>query len=216
MLRRSETPLGTYTRGGYHDYESYLYSLARTFFSEVPEEEVGWILRMWPRLVPEPVHRAYMALLDEADLSTALPHIKLPVLVCRESAYSAPSTVAALIAGSILIGRDYAAPSSAAPLSLARLRADWDEHLGCRFGDAPRQKPERLLAEWQSGLSEGLTGREREVLRLLAVGKTNREIAAQLVITESTVATHVRNVTGKVGAANRTEAAAYAIRNGLA
>jgi DNA-binding NarL/FixJ family response regulator len=54
------------------------------------------------------------------------------------------------------------------------------------------------------------------VLRLIASGKTNREIAAALAISLNTVARHISNIFGKVGAANRTEAAAYAHRHGLA
>jgi class 3 adenylate cyclase/DNA-binding CsgD family transcriptional regulator/tetratricopeptide (TPR) repeat protein len=62
---------------------------------------------------------------------------------------------------------------------------------------------------------DDLSQREIEVLRLLAAGKSNREIADALCISLNTVATHVRNILAKTGAANRTEAAAYALRHGL-
>jgi NarL family two-component system response regulator LiaR len=61
-----------------------------------------------------------------------------------------------------------------------------------------------------------LSDREMEVLRLLAQGKSNREIAAQLVIAELTVRTHVSNILGKLHLANRTQAALYALKEGLA
>jgi len=61
-----------------------------------------------------------------------------------------------------------------------------------------------------------LTGREMEVLRLLAQGKSNREIADQLVIVELTVRTHVSNILGKLHLASRTQAALYALKEGLA
>jgi DNA-binding CsgD family transcriptional regulator len=61
----------------------------------------------------------------------------------------------------------------------------------------------------------GLTSREVEVLRLIAAGKSNRDIADTLYISLSTVATHVRNILTKTGTANRTEAAAYALHQGL-
>jgi NarL family two-component system response regulator LiaR len=61
-----------------------------------------------------------------------------------------------------------------------------------------------------------LSGREMEVLRLLAQGKSNREIAEQLVITELTVRTHVSNILGKLHLASRTQAALYALKEGLA
>ena len=60
-----------------------------------------------------------------------------------------------------------------------------------------------------------LTNREREVLRLLAAGRSNREIAAVLFITPKTASVHVSNILGKLGAASRTEAAAIAHREGL-
>jgi NarL family two-component system response regulator LiaR len=63
---------------------------------------------------------------------------------------------------------------------------------------------------------EPLTEREMEVLRLLAQGKSNREIADQLVITELTVRTHVSNILGKLHLASRTQAALYALKEGLA
>lgn len=62
---------------------------------------------------------------------------------------------------------------------------------------------------------ESLTKREIEVLRLLAQGKANKEIAAALVIGEKTVKTHVSNILSKLGVPSRTQAALYAVRVGL-
>ena len=64
-------------------------------------------------------------------------------------------------------------------------------------------------------LPDNLTPREAEVLRLLAIGRGNADIAMALEISHSTVATHVHNILTKTGCANRTEAAAYAVRNSL-
>jgi DNA-binding NarL/FixJ family response regulator len=60
-----------------------------------------------------------------------------------------------------------------------------------------------------------LTEREREVLQFLAQGKTNKEIAAALVITERTVKFHVSSILGKLGAGNRTEAVTIAAQQGI-
>ncbi len=60
-----------------------------------------------------------------------------------------------------------------------------------------------------------LTRREMDVLRLIAVGRSNRDIATRLSISPSTVAHHVTNILDKTGAENRTQAAAYAARSGL-
>ena len=62
---------------------------------------------------------------------------------------------------------------------------------------------------------DDLTAREMDVLRLLAIGRGNADIALVLEISLNTVATHVRDILGKTGCANRTEAAAYAMRHGL-
>lgn len=61
-----------------------------------------------------------------------------------------------------------------------------------------------------------LTKREVEVLQVLAKGKSNREIAEILTISETTVRTHVSNILGKLHLASRTEAALYALKEGVA
>ncbi len=63
---------------------------------------------------------------------------------------------------------------------------------------------------------EPLTNRELEVLRRLAQGHENKDIAEQLVISEATVRTHVSNILGKLHLASRTQAVLYALREGLA
>lgn len=66
-----------------------------------------------------------------------------------------------------------------------------------------------------ASLSEnGLTEREQEVLHLIAEGLNNRDIAERLVISEKTVKTHVSSILGKLGLADRTQAAIYALRQG--
>lgn len=64
--------------------------------------------------------------------------------------------------------------------------------------------------------SDLLTEREEEVLKLVANGATNREIAAALSITENTAKMHLRNILDKLHLQNRTQATAYAVRQGLA
>ena len=62
---------------------------------------------------------------------------------------------------------------------------------------------------------EPLTAREVEILKLVAHGLSNQDIAEQLVISERTVRTHVTNILGKLHLANRTQAALYALREGM-
>jgi DNA-binding NarL/FixJ family response regulator len=75
----------------------------------------------------------------------------------------------------------------------------------------------RQVSQEQAALPgpEPLTPRELEVLRLLARGLENKEIAAELVIAERTVKFHVSSIQGKLGAGNRTEAVVIAAKQGL-
>jgi DNA-binding NarL/FixJ family response regulator len=74
----------------------------------------------------------------------------------------------------------------------------------------------RLAApESTGGRVEEITPREMEVLELLVQGKQNKEIAAELSITERTVKFHISSILGKLGAGNRTEAVTIALQKGL-
>ncbi|AGK76343.1 Two component transcriptional regulator, LuxR family [Streptomyces microflavus DSM 40593] len=77
-----------------------------------------------------------------------------------------------------------------------------------------------LVAQDDAGSGTGrgstLTEREREVLGLIADGRSNREIARALVLSEKTVKTHVSNILMKLDLADRTQAALWAVRNGAA
>ena len=67
----------------------------------------------------------------------------------------------------------------------------------------------------QSTIEPGLTERETEVLHQLAHGRTNRAIAQQLTISEETVKSHVGNILTKLHLAHRTQAALYALKQGI-
>ena len=72
---------------------------------------------------------------------------------------------------------------------------------------------QRAVATWRS---RGLTPRERQVLRLVATGDTNKAIAAELVLSKRTVDRHVSNILTKLGVPSRTAATAYAYQHQLA
>jgi DNA-binding NarL/FixJ family response regulator len=79
----------------------------------------------------------------------------------------------------------------------------------------------KLLTEFKTGevykaeAASGLSQRETEILQEVAKGSSNKEIAGALFISENTVKTHLRNILEKLHLANRSQAAAYAIRAGL-
>jgi DNA-binding NarL/FixJ family response regulator len=108
------------------------------------------------------------------------------------------------------VGRTAEAAETAA---LARAAAS-----AMRAGPLLRDLDELGLAasvETTAQRPDALTAREREVLQLVAAGRTNRQIGQQLYISDKTVSVHVSNVMAKLGARSRTEAAAIAQRDGL-
>ncbi len=99
---------------------------------------------------------------------------------------------------------------------------------GLRQGSAPLsgEIAARILEEFMRGESvkgrgdqpqdiEQLTDRERDVLELLVTGRSNTEIAEELVVTENTVKTHLANILTKLHLRNRIQAAVYAVSQGL-
>lgn len=103
---------------------------------------------------------------------------------------------------------------------------DWVHYLkGLLDDDAEvtRHMADRLLQSFRApGASEGadiqpavLSERESEILQHIASGRSNRQIAEQLIITENTVKNHVKNILSKLKLDNRVQLTAYAIRNGL-
>ena len=78
------------------------------------------------------------------------------------------------------------------------------------------QAATRLLREVRAPEApEALTGRESDILRLLAIGLANKDISRELGIGQGTVKTHVSNVLAKLGVQSRTQAALHAVRMGI-
>jgi DNA-binding NarL/FixJ family response regulator len=110
-------------------------------------------------------------------------------------------------------------------MGLARRRLGDEDSAAMDFDSARRTfnelgaKPEVVSVEKLSGkpppATGGLTGREVEVLGLVATGKTNRQIATDLVISEKTVARHISNIFSKLQVSSRSAATAYAYKHDL-
>jgi DNA-binding NarL/FixJ family response regulator len=110
------------------------------------------------------------------------------------------------------VAQSHEADQRATALGLTMLSAKVAAFRERLAGPEPRNENK---AEFKAATPDNLTSRELEVLRLLAIGRSNADIALVLRIGQSTVATHVHNILAKTGCANRTEAAAYALRQGL-
>jgi ATP/maltotriose-dependent transcriptional regulator MalT len=111
----------------------------------------------------------------------------------------------------LLVGRACKAlgDEEAFALELDAARRTFEE-LGARYDLVSIDTPIETVAD-----PHGLTARELEVLRLIATGKSNREIASELVISEHTVARHVQNIFRKLGVPSRTAAGAFAFEHDL-
>lgn len=97
----------------------------------------------------------------------------------------------------------------------AQLEFDAARQVLAPLGAAPELARLERLATPPRSAASGLTGRELEVLRLVAAGRRNRAIAEELVISEKTVARHVSNIFTKLSLSSRAEATAHALRHHL-
>jgi len=134
------------------------------------------------------------------------PGVEVVALTSFSEAERVHAALEAGAAGYLL--KDAEADELAAAIRAAR---DGEVHLDPVVA---RKLTQLLVAPEQTATA--LTAREREVVILVARGKSNREISDALVISERTARTHVSNVLVKLGLASRTQAALWAIREGLA
>ena len=141
--------------------------------------------------------------LAEDDAEVALPRLRRAWQLWEEigAPYQSART-------RVLVGEACAAlgDRDAAALELDAARAGLE-----KLGAKPDL--ERLAAA--PAETHGLSARELEVLRLVAAGRTNRQIAAELVVSEHTVARHLQNIFGKLGVSSRTAATAFAFEQHL-
>ncbi|NJC66606.1 response regulator transcription factor [Planosporangium flavigriseum] len=140
-----------------------------------------------------------------AAITRAHPDVKVVVLTSFGEVERVHAALAAGAAGYVLKDADPAEVATA-----IRAAAAGEVHLDSAVA---RQLTKRIAAP-QIGLAS-LTAREREILVLVARGKSNREIADSLVISERTARTHVSNMLTKLQLSSRTQAALLAIREGL-
>jgi pimeloyl-ACP methyl ester carboxylesterase/DNA-binding CsgD family transcriptional regulator len=179
---------------------------------------------------------ALLSALRDIDVTELLPRVRVPTLVahCRDDAaapFEGGRELATAIPGARFLPLDSRNHALLPDEPAAKVFQEAvDEFLGegeekgapmaapsrlvtIRFTDIEGdvQRPRRAAIAYPGGL----TKREVEVLRLIADGRSNQQIADELAISVNTVLRHVSNVFDKAGVANRAEAVAYAARHGL-
>lgn len=154
-------------------------------------------------VTPEGLSAAYESI-SNVDVSECLKRIEAPTLViARRASEVLPVDVARNLTASIPNARMALLDGTGVipfPDVMEQFVAEICDFLGSATDRAP----------------DGLTRRELEVLRLLAQGMSNTGIGTELVLSVRTVARHITNIYAKIGAQNRSEATAYAIRHDLA
>ena len=152
------------------------------------------------------------------DLDKAAGHLEEALAFCRKAGYRPEVAWTCCDYADALLQRNSINDRQKA-MSLLDESLAISRELGMR-PLMERVKDQLDRAQAQPGAAaafpDGLTHREVEVLRLIVVGRTNQEIGKELFITARTVANHVANILNKTGCVNRTEAATYASRQGLA
>lgn len=145
-------------------------------------------------------------------IKEACPALQIVVMADRLDERNAPEAIEAGATGYVVKGIP-GANLAAAIRSVAGGRGV----LQARGSGKLAERLSRLIRRhgWERGKTRGLTGRELDILREVARGRTDDEIAEQFVVTPGTVKTHIRHILRKISARNRAQAVAIVLRNGL-
>ena len=208
--------------GGYediakHDWEAFLHTMVSTWSLPGAPRELDY----WRGSMDQADGLHMMNLGMRSSISSILPNLKVPVLLWNPRRPSRDSQVDSLWVAD--------AQAMAAAIPDARLVLYDGGFASVLYSPGPEPPPAvRFIEDFLSDLSQraggesrlpsatSLSPREVDVLRLVVQGKTNREIAEALVISQRTVINHISNIFTKTGAENRAAATAYAFRHGLA
>ena len=196
-----------------------LMSVQRDDVSAAGEQYTHLESRRGTLLVPTMAADRLLGLLSQTmgELDDAADHFEDALALCRESGYRPELAFSCSDYADMLLQRDDYGDRAKAEILLEESLAISSE-LGMRpLMERAKEQLERVQAQPVAAPAypDGLTEREVGVLRLIAAGKTNLEIADELVIAEGTARRHVANIYEKIGAANRVEAARYATQAGL-
>lgn len=179
------------------------------------DEAIALARRLKPELVLMDIGMSPCNGLEATRVVTAeLPEVKVVVVTVSEDEHDLFEAIKSGAQGYLLKGmseEELSATLESISTGEPALSPGLAAKILDEFARMARDGPDK-----PGGLEDELTDREREVLRLVAEGATNREIAARLYISGNTVSFHMKNILAKLHLRNRAQAAAFAIRAGLA
>ena len=199
------------------DNPAYRQMFTSQFMPGATAEQMGWFNELQRvSTSPENAVRIYSTS-AQTDVVERLPEIACPALVLHAADDARVPVDEGRLIASLIPNAHLVELNSKNHLTLADEPA-WEKLIAnvrhfIATGLPMPDEPDRT--EMPQPATDDLTAREVEVLKLIAAGKSNQEIADELVISINTVTNHVKNILSKTGAANRTEAASFAHRRGL-
>lgn len=161
---------------------------------------------------------AFRAAMRAHDVAADLALVRAPTLVLgREDAALYTVAIVREVAAGIASARLVVTPGNwLLPCTSDDITREIAGFMGMRAPDSASRADPAAASAAHNGNGVALSARELQVLSLLSQGKTNAEIASDLVVAPATASRHVHNILNKLGMSRRAEAAAYAARRGLA
>ncbi len=200
------------------DWQLYTETGAHAFLGWNAGEAAHNLASLMQASTSQEIARSFYEAMSGVDASNLLGSLSVPVVVLHPREYPLVGVAAARRLAA-------AAPDSRLLIfegsSISPTRGDLNGVVAA-IAEILRETADSALKGQESGANattsevEGLTGREVEVLRLVAQGLSNREIGDRLVISPRTVERHMENIFAKIGVNNRVQASAFAFSNGVA
>ncbi len=200
------------------DWELYTETGAHAFVGWPAGDAAHRIAQLMGRSTTPEIVKQFYADMSRVDVSSLLGSLTMPVVVLHPREFSLVDVASARrMAAAAPDGRMLLFEGS----SLSPTRGDLDgviEAIRDVLNERETAPPTTTSPPERAGsrIEETLSSRENEVLRLVARGMSNRQIADALVISPRTVERHMENIFGKIGVNNRVQASAFAISNGIA
>lgn len=180
-------------------------AIASVAFPHGPPERIRWFIDLLNETVSPEMASKYLQLISRLDVRHRLPQVKSPTLVLHRRGDRNIPIATGRGAAALIPDCRFVALEGESPMPW------WED------SDAVLAVIETFLGEAAaSHYPDGLTEREVEILRLLAAGRSNREIAEELVLSVRTVERHIANIYAKTGTHGRAAATAYALAHRLA